>query len=297
MLAVDIDINEQSHADIIENLATATLGRSPFCRFGNGEKRLLLYWIAEPIRKRRSGRWGEHQVEILSRGSQFCAYGMHPDTRLPYEWVEAEPLADDIDKLPEVNEAAVDRFVEQVDSYFADETDLEMSHAGGSVNSGSHDYCLLPSDQFDVTEPALGLLTVAEIKEQIGEATWHCNLTAIRPESESEAGRISMQDGRLRVTDFVDMITYFERVDFDDEQGEILGELLPEPPESGGLFAPDGAAILADLLENYCYVMADDTVRRIDAPALGIKRARSPLHQVRTGPVRCAPKEDSEARS
>ena len=101
VLGVDIDAECDAVADNLENLATEYLGRTELCRFGLGAKRLLVYYIAEPIRKRRSGKYlpaegdpmggDSYQVEILSRGQQFAADGMHP-SGIAYEWADASPL-------------------------------------------------------------------------------------------------------------------------------------------------------------------------------------------------------------
>src|SRR5690606_4815878 len=109
----------------------------------------------------------------------------------------------------------------------------------GSAEAGSnHDYCLTDDMKFEVTTPALGLMTVAELKEQLPKgATWECNLTGIRPDSDSQAGRIHWSPaGRFCIADFARGVTYFE-VRGMDEMGELLDKLLKAPPD-GGIFGP-----------------------------------------------------------
>ena len=271
-MGVDLDVDHDGYSIALEHAANEILGRSAFCRFGKGVKKLLLYWIDEPIRKRRTSKYGGYQVEILSRGSQFVAHGIHPDTNEPYEWVDANPLEHDIDALPTVTESQIDEFLDTCEQYL-ERTGLEKSSQGGVVEgSGSTDWCLQPDDTFDITKPELGPMTVRAIKAEISGATWECNLTAIRPDSDSGAGRISMTEHGLRVTDFVDMVTYFEAVDLSQDDAEALADVLPEPPE-GNMFGEDARTTLEKLLTSHAYVMADDTVRRLDEPLLGIKAA------------------------
>ena len=277
ILGVDIDVDNEL-ASLFEELATDKLGLTPLCRFGQGEKRLLVYYIAEPIKKRRTGKYayhdGEMLIEILSRGSQFAAYGVHP-SGVAYEWADpmppnAEPLTLDIDELPEVTEAQVDEFVEAAEALLA-EYGTPTSQGPTVSGSGSADWCLQPDDVFEVTKPAHGEMSVDQIKREIGGETWECNLTAIRPDSDSEAGRISLTDHGLRVTDFVDMVTYFEAVDLGEDGADALADVLPEPPE-GNMFGRDALALLDDLIENWCIVWQDNTVRELARPTEAYKR-------------------------
>ena len=270
VLAVDIDVDDQFIADKIELLATDILGRSALCRFGKGEKRLLVYYIAEPITKRRTGKYldgeREYQVEVLSRGQQFAAYGLHPDTGYPYEWPDRAPQDTDLDDLPEVTEAEVDEFVDAAEGYFKQQG-YELSSKGHTGSEGAADYCLHGDSVFEVTTPPYGPMTVDAIKQQIGEATWQCNLTAIRPDSDSEAGRISMGPGGLRITDFVDMVTYYEAIDLD---ADGLADVLPDAP-AATMFNSTGSETLDELLAEWAYIAADDTFRRLDDPVIGTK--------------------------
>ncbi len=273
LVGVDIDCDDVEVADALDVLASDILGISDLVRYGQGEKRLIVYRLAEPIRKRRTTKYLDeqtgvsYQVEILSRGSQFAAYGRHP-SGIAYEWVEAEPATTDIQDISVTTEAKLDEYVEAAEQYLEGLGLPASSQAGGSVDADG-DYCLTPDDVFEITQPRLGQMTVAAIKQEIGAATWQCNLTAIRPDSDSEAGRISLCEVGLRVTDFVEMVTYYERTDVD---ADGLADALPEPPPDGGsMFGPTGGDTLADLLEHWAYVAADDTFRLIGDPTRGIK--------------------------
>lgn len=96
LVAVDIDIYHHEVADAVEAAFVARFGPG-LKRLGQAPKRLLLYGaktpglkITSPLYKTMDGM--EHKVEILGDGQQFVAYGIHPDSLRPYEWVGDGPL-------------------------------------------------------------------------------------------------------------------------------------------------------------------------------------------------------------
>ena len=119
LVAIDIDVDDEAHAEALEGLAERMLGNTDWCRFGRGHRRLLLYWTDEAFRRKRSGKYGEFQVEVLSLGSYFVAHGIHPDTGKPYEWTGANPLDNTVEDLPTACEQDVDKFLEVVEEYLA----------------------------------------------------------------------------------------------------------------------------------------------------------------------------------
>ena len=97
-MGVDIDIGDDELADEAEAIVEAVLGPSDFCRVKHTPKQLLIYWIDDPIPKRRTGRFvvpgasrESYQVEVLGKGCQFAAIGVHPDTQRAYEWSGESP--------------------------------------------------------------------------------------------------------------------------------------------------------------------------------------------------------------
>ncbi len=96
LVAVDIDIYHHEVADAVEAAFVARFGPG-LKRLGETPKRLLLYGAQTPGLKITSPLFQtvdgvEHKVEILGDGQQFVAYGIHPDTLRPYEWVGDGPL-------------------------------------------------------------------------------------------------------------------------------------------------------------------------------------------------------------
>jgi AAA domain/Primase C terminal 2 (PriCT-2)/Bifunctional DNA primase/polymerase, N-terminal len=94
----------------------------PPVRVGNAPKLLMLFRTLEPFKKEASASYIDSegrraQLEILGKGQQFVAYGIHPDTNKPYEWTGLEePLNIRADQLPiltaEMREQAITAFEE-----------------------------------------------------------------------------------------------------------------------------------------------------------------------------------------
>jgi len=115
LAAVDIDVYDEEVAGLVAEEFQKRFGRAPL-RIGMPPKRLLLYAAKEPGPKITSDVFTtpdglEHRVEVLGIGQQFVAYGIHPDTRRPYRWPEAELFALEPRELPEVDRAEVAAWV------------------------------------------------------------------------------------------------------------------------------------------------------------------------------------------
>jgi hypothetical protein len=89
-------------------------------RFGQPPKRLRLRRTDVPFAKIASRELilpGDapgskpHKVEVLADGQQFVAFGIHPDTGLPYTWPDSSPLDLERQDLPEITAEAAAAFV------------------------------------------------------------------------------------------------------------------------------------------------------------------------------------------
>ena len=97
---VDIDSMDE---DII-NSFTMKFGTNVM-RLGNPPKALMLFATLRSQSKITSHKFldaegGVHQLEILGKGQQFVAYGVHPTTGKKYEWINSSPVDSKIDHLP-----------------------------------------------------------------------------------------------------------------------------------------------------------------------------------------------------
>lgn len=105
--AVDIDIYDAEVADrmeqwVLDNIADA---ESAPRRVGRAPKRLLLFRAKESFRKQQAEyvdpQGQKHKLEVLGAGQQFVAYGIHPDTKRPFDWTTFDqPLDLAADDLP-----------------------------------------------------------------------------------------------------------------------------------------------------------------------------------------------------
>ena len=95
--AIDIDVLDEALAGKIQGAAERALGGDPPWRVGQWPKRLLLYRLSGEAFSKIKVTWrglGDrlHEptrppaVEILARGQQFVAIGLHPGTGQPYRW-------------------------------------------------------------------------------------------------------------------------------------------------------------------------------------------------------------------
>jgi hypothetical protein len=111
---LDIDVLDESLADLVEAEARRALGPAPV-RIGRAPKRLLTYRAVNPfgrraIRFKASNDERAHLIEMLGSGRQYVVEGEHPVTRRPYTWSE-HPAAS---ALVEIDQAKVEAFFDAV---------------------------------------------------------------------------------------------------------------------------------------------------------------------------------------
>jgi hypothetical protein len=99
LVVVDIDLLDPDRAHQVGQLVQDRLGTT-LVRFGRWPKRALLYRTDTPFAKMSLGG-----VEILGRGQQMVAFGIHPGTGRPYDWPLGDsPLDVVLADLPRVDE-------------------------------------------------------------------------------------------------------------------------------------------------------------------------------------------------
>jgi hypothetical protein len=135
VVGIDIDADQATEADRLKSLAFEHLGQTGFIRVGRPPRLLLLYRPCDDIDSTKIGC-----VDILSFGKQFVAYGIHPDTDQPYNWMDSHlnPTSAKLDGLPIISGAAVRTFVEaysrQVNP-LAEGTRSSISNTTGAMKS------------------------------------------------------------------------------------------------------------------------------------------------------------------
>jgi hypothetical protein len=113
VVGIDIDADDPAKAAQFEALAAEHLGPTPFQRVGRAPRVL---WLYRPGQDEiiSSSKFG--CIEILAGGKQFVAYGIHPDTGKPYQWLDSRhtPATATINDLPIITAASVQAFAEAV---------------------------------------------------------------------------------------------------------------------------------------------------------------------------------------
>lgn len=112
VIGIDLDIYSQA---LINDITQRFFDDSYLIRVGQPPKALIPVICPEIESKMLSEKFIDdqgviNQIEILSSGQQFVAYGIHPDTGKPYDW-SGDLLGH---SLPVVKKA----FIEDVISYF-----------------------------------------------------------------------------------------------------------------------------------------------------------------------------------
>jgi putative DNA primase/helicase len=123
IIGCDNDVLEPEVAAQLEELRLRTFGSTPLCRIGRAPKMMSLYRAETPHGKMQTppfcfdenlhdkDAWGK--VEVLAKGEQLIAYGVHPQTRAPYTWLDHSPLDTPASDLPVVTLEQVKHYIEE----------------------------------------------------------------------------------------------------------------------------------------------------------------------------------------
>ncbi|MFC3086290.1 bifunctional DNA primase/polymerase [Tabrizicola soli] len=99
VVGIDIDVLDPDIAHLMGQIVEANTGAT-LMRVGLWPKRLYLVRTDRPFAKKSI-----RKLEILGKGQQFVAFGIHPDARKPYYWTGETPLDVPVSDLPLVDEA------------------------------------------------------------------------------------------------------------------------------------------------------------------------------------------------
>jgi hypothetical protein len=108
-VAVDIDREDDGLVRQVQHLAEGILGETPLIRVGRAPRKLLVYRSGAGLRS-----WKHSDIEFLSRGRQFIAFGIHPVTNRPYEWIDGSPAERCLSDIPEIGPEALEKFFESL---------------------------------------------------------------------------------------------------------------------------------------------------------------------------------------
>jgi len=107
LVAIDIDVMDEAASHDMEGLVAALPGsESVLARQGQAPKTLFLFRALEAQTKVATPEYiiqgKKAQVEVMGSGQQIVAFGIHPVTAKPYEWLGDSPLDIPFDELPEI---------------------------------------------------------------------------------------------------------------------------------------------------------------------------------------------------
>ncbi len=263
LVAFDIDVLDEDLADLIEQTVESICGPTDLCRFGKYPKRLLLYRIdpADGLRSQRTGKYGGHQIELLTTaGRQFAAYGIHPGTGKPYEWDSLDPLSVKYDEIPEVDAEIAQRCMDECEREL-ENTGLTKTSAGSTITGGG-------DQEYDLRDDTPVLLDGeradwASVKLYLNETgVWGNLMREDGQFGDSNAVHffIAKGTGQPCAYDFPRDVTHWDAT-VPSDYADAVPESDPERPDMFNV-EPDP---MAELIDNYVLIN-DKTVRPIDHP-------------------------------
>jgi hypothetical protein len=184
LCAVDADITDPALSQAVRGAVEGVLGPG-LVRIGRHPKALLLYAIDGPAPAKDRvvftipGRDDEQAVELLCRGQQFVAEGIHPKTGAPYVWEGLDPTMLGLDGLTKVTP-------EQVRDAMAAAVAVIIAHGGvvkARVSGDGTDH-----DRMRVGDPSLLAPNLDAVRdalaqlpnEDLHEEDWFKMLVAVK---------------------------------------------------------------------------------------------------------------------
>lgn len=124
LVALDIDTPDPETAAALLAMADALPGADRALRRVGRAPKISLFFRATEIRKKVETpeyivRGHKCQIEVMQDGQQVVGFGIHPETRQPYEWLGASPLDVPFADLPEITPETIADFVAEAEAYFA----------------------------------------------------------------------------------------------------------------------------------------------------------------------------------
>ena len=107
VVAIDIDCYDKHVTNAIVKYCNKNIGKG-LGRIGRAPKALLLFRTDTPMSKSVSAKFTDDEgntncVEILGKGQQLVAYGIHPETQQEYRWPKACPYTVPVADLPTIS--------------------------------------------------------------------------------------------------------------------------------------------------------------------------------------------------
>jgi hypothetical protein len=170
LVAIDVDTPDEETATAIRGMVSELpdADKAPY-RIGKAPKCLHIFRAAQPRDKRTTGAYLVNglkcQIEVFGNRTQFIGFGLHPDTRRPYEWHNGSPAETPLADLPEITPEAIDGLLARAEAYFAARGTLmkpasKANNRGPAVADSDHPWSVINSralSGLDAWVPDLGL--------------------------------------------------------------------------------------------------------------------------------------------
>lgn len=149
IVAIDIDVYDPIVSNEISNAIITRFGYSPI-RIGKKPKQLIVYLSDKEFSKSKISFEDEsgvtQSVEVLGKGQQFVAFGIHKDTLRPYEWVGESILDIEAMMLTEIN-------IDELNEWLNDELPKLVPDTWVQTNQSSSITTVGDSDDFTLHVP------------------------------------------------------------------------------------------------------------------------------------------------
>lgn len=193
---IDCDVPDVNLSIRIRTIAREEFGVTAPIRYGNKPKWLLVTRLpadSEPFKKQTlvfSKGDIEYKIEVLADGQQYVVYGIHPDTKQPYEWDTTGKLKDlwmlSSDEVPEI-------YLDQVITFFSRVKEMlekdgwSVSFKAKTANEAKHEPMYAPS-----IELLRSAMAAVPNESNVDRDTWvnmaYAIQGAMRPEWDHEIG-------------------------------------------------------------------------------------------------------------
>ena len=142
VVAIDIDCYDKHVTNAIVKYCDQHIGKG-LRRIGKAPKALLVFRTEENLKKSVSAKYSDKEgntncIEVLGKGQQFVAFGIHPDTQEEYLWPKTCPYVTPVDALPTINAEQINSLFEYFDTNCVPNDWMRMGD-GSLVNSSLPD--------------------------------------------------------------------------------------------------------------------------------------------------------------
>ena len=133
VVAIDIDCYDKHVTNAIVKYCNKHIGKG-LGRIGRAPKALLVYRTEENLKKAVSAKYSDSEgntncIEVLGKGQQFVAFGIHPETQEAYRWPKACPQNTHFDDLPTINAEQINSLFEYFDRSCAPNDWTRLGHS------------------------------------------------------------------------------------------------------------------------------------------------------------------------